>query len=132
MTGTFEFIDNSAIQGKSRKTIRSHVMKGKNAGKARPRHRQLVASQLERSMQIAQIEKTPWGGPKISIHLLSRLCNEMSSFSFPCVITPQAGVLFRECELTIPRALSCSLLTTNCSHALCERVYLSSRVLPGR
>jgi hypothetical protein len=37
MAGTFEFIDNSSLGPKSRRTIRSHVMRGKNTGKSRPR-----------------------------------------------------------------------------------------------
>lgn len=34
---SFQFVENSKINGAARKLIRSHVMKGKNIGKVRPR-----------------------------------------------------------------------------------------------
>lgn len=44
MAPQFEFIDNSLIDRKSRRTIRSHVMKGRNLGKVRTPRRPFRSS----------------------------------------------------------------------------------------
>jgi|SRR5687767_12956817 hypothetical protein len=42
MSASFAFVDNFAIDGRSRREIRSHVMRGKNTTKARASKRRVV------------------------------------------------------------------------------------------
>lgn len=44
---SFQFVDNTAIDGKTRKLIRSHAAKGKNAGKGRHQRRSLQAQEQQ-------------------------------------------------------------------------------------
>lgn len=47
---SFHFVDNSNINSKARKTIRSHVMKGKNCGKTRSKKEKQFNATTERSI----------------------------------------------------------------------------------
>jgi hypothetical protein len=76
-TMTFQFVENSKIDGNARKAIRSHVMKGKNVGKIRTQSTRMDLQTLCSTKTIA---------PKLVLHdepSQNAYCDETTIFSIP-------------------------------------------------
>jgi hypothetical protein len=82
----FRFVENNKIDAKSRKAIRSHVMKGKNAGKTRLR---TVLGNEDAEMNEKKIIPRP-------------LYDDVAYFQLPVQSTLHARRLIHECTLTFP------------------------------
>lgn len=103
-----QFITEGAIGPKERKLIRSHVMKGKNAGRPRPPRRTL--RDVCTSSQDAR-HTTPPGYDhskanelealysKQTLRLNRILWNDLTLASFPLYASPESGRFVYQCEL---------------------------------
>lgn len=84
------FVSDPAIGAKERRLIRSHVMKGKNAGKPRPPRKPLLHRELK-----AAISDLAARSERVNIKADQRLCphqplwNELSLTSYPYHIGPE-------------------------------------------
>jgi len=102
----FAFIDNATIDQRSRKLIRSHVMKGKNAGRTVKR-----ASRKPRAEQSPSTSIPPVCNPAFSKHIrirkpqedefriiiANRIGTGFLTFSYPLEITPHVASLLHDC-----------------------------------
>jgi hypothetical protein len=86
LTMEFRFVENNKIDAKSRKAIRSHVMKGKNAGKTRNR---TALSNEDVEMSAKKIIPRP-------------LYDDVAYFPLPVQSTLHARRLIHECTLVFP------------------------------
>ncbi|KAI1133365.1 hypothetical protein F5Y10DRAFT_287747 [Nemania abortiva] len=107
---SFQFVDNSDINRKARKLIRSHVMKGKNCGKVRVKRDRNPRPTVDKSIVPYGIRNTPsdnetsigaWGNPKCKSSILAvarQLANDMSllSLSSMMAIAPQTMLHLRQ------------------------------------
>lgn len=152
----FQFIDHSTIDLKSRKTIRSHVMKGKNVGKVRAPRRRPVTT-LE-ARPVAKPSTAPSASPivarpndtpsssnptsrtpspssrdrDIELFLSSipaRVGDEFDGLSLVYEAPSQAKRMLHSCERSLK--LNRELANMPCSHVKCQHVRLSSRVQYG-
>ena len=83
----FQFIDHSAIDVKSRKAIRSHVMKGKNAGKVRAPRRKPVTTLEARPAATAPAVPAALPTPPIG----SEAAENHSAVSLVTALTPMTS-----------------------------------------
>lgn len=112
MPAAFTFVDNFAIDGPTRKEIRSHVMKGKNKNKARassskspPEEAQEVSAQ--EPLQIAFYNPAKTASPKTSpktspknpkAQIPQRVGNDMTGIPLLGELNTQGRVHFKDCE----------------------------------
>jgi hypothetical protein len=104
-----QFITEGAIGPKERKLIRSHVMKGKNAGKTRPARRTLLHSNGKSRQDDHQ--PTPLGYDhskgnepealdcRQTLHMKRLFWNDLSLASFPQPVSPNLQNAIYKCEL---------------------------------
>ena len=103
-TMAFEFVENGSIDAKSRKRIRSHVMKGKNTGKTRPRYwRSRFAQQKPSPPEHPVVVNTTFSdgsnGKEVSLCPISySLGNAFSYFNFPSELQPRMREQIYQCE----------------------------------
>ena len=115
----FQFVENSKIDGAARKLIRSHVMKGKNVGKTRPRttckgHGEVpfpydnyaTTSSLEIPHQSTESSED-----KI-ISVPQTIGNSFSLITFPCQIQPYMRDRIYQCKDKAPLFTLVHLLLT--------------------
>lgn len=112
MVNTFAFVDNFAIDGRSRKEIRSHVMRGKNTSKARAKGQRCVPIQ-ERPEPEARTEEPK--EPQMLEMILHNtngwltatstmeqapitLPDDFSGVSFPVAMNKRSRLLIKQCE----------------------------------
>lgn len=104
----FQFVDNNATnESRSRKTIRSHVMKGKNRGKSIQRGRKNVRPNLvndvpHQKLAEAAIKAQASIFPEIAASNSSAFSNpfnghEFEYFAFPIQFTPTMRNLVYQC-----------------------------------
>jgi hypothetical protein len=99
----FQFVENDKIDARSRKLIRSHVMKGKNAGKTRRR----PTSEEDKQQDDRASSACPGavvalstkrvlfdGGPK---SIERPLGDELSYFTFPCPASSESISILQQC-----------------------------------
>lgn len=106
MATTFQFIDHSLIDRKSRRTIRSHVMKGKNVGKVRTPRRPPHGTEKTNLYNVNGHDaaapsispETGYDQPLVCPKLMARFGNELSGLSSACEMTPQARHFVHDCE----------------------------------
>ena len=117
MATTFAFIDYFNIHRKSRRTIRSHVMKGKNVGKVRvPKKRpsHVAKDRIAHNLDISLMDRRDNHSealpgffsqqldasdrPKNSPKLIVQVGKELSSLMSPHEITPQSRRSIHNCE----------------------------------
>lgn len=95
----FEFVENDKIDATSRKRIRSHVMKGKNAGKTR-RRQTTQDDSVSSTCDSSSTEKSGSSSPDEStdrwVKILRPLGDELAYFSFPAPIDRFARNLITE------------------------------------
>ena len=103
----FEFIDNSTINGGSRKLIRSHVMKGKNAGRSlkharKPRSQAKDADTTTRIAPLRLVDnvlndirqgQAAKDLDRTALAIRDWAWNGFLYFSFPLKLTPQVTYL---------------------------------------
>ncbi|CAG9983258.1 unnamed protein product [Clonostachys byssicola] len=98
---SFQFVDHSAIDKKARRSIRSHVMKGKNVGKVRTPRRHLAATSavvattskpkdVNRTQEPAISHEIDFFQARSSPKLLVQLGNELSGVKMPCSVSRQS------------------------------------------
>lgn len=86
------FVSDPAIGAKERRQIRSHVMRGKNAGKPRAPRKPLLHRDLDTNVSISKLQIE---GEEVSIKASPNLCpyqplwNELSLTSYPYYIGPE-------------------------------------------
>ncbi|KAH9886101.1 hypothetical protein F4778DRAFT_786823 [Xylariomycetidae sp. FL2044] len=112
----FKFVDNTAIDGESRRLIRRHVMKGRNLGKSYPMRRarrikaDATASNTS-SREIAVVDHTEdiphsgWDHTREPGLMLERqLGRGISWLSLPKTLTPESNRLIHDflCQLASP------------------------------
>lgn len=108
MSTAFTFIDHARIDGKSRRAIRSHVMKGKNVGKIRvPRtSRALIGkSKTVEAHEDVQIVSPETSSQKAtisintqrSLQLAVRVGNDLTSLGSQLEITAQSRRSIHNC-----------------------------------
>ncbi|CAH0044786.1 unnamed protein product [Clonostachys solani] len=95
---SFQFVDHSAIDKKARRSIRSHVMKGRNVGKVRTPRRPLAATgavvaiaskprDVNRAQELAISHEIDFSLARSSPKLLVQLGNELSGVKMPCSVS---------------------------------------------
>jgi len=89
---SFRFVENNNIDETTRKQIRSHVMKGKNAGKVRPRTRKEQGGQ--RHVDQNTTEESD-GNSKVSVP--RAVGNLFSTIAFPYELRPDMMNLLYKC-----------------------------------
>ncbi|KAI8953458.1 hypothetical protein F4801DRAFT_115965 [Xylaria longipes] len=105
---SFRFVDNSNINSKTRKTIRSHVMKGKNCGKTRSKKEKQSKPTTERSIITHRTggalssneppittSEHPWDRNSM-LAVTRQLANDPTLMSSTTRITPQAMLHFQQ------------------------------------
>lgn len=106
---SFRFVENGNIDEAARKLIRSHVMKGKNVGKARPRLARKPKGDEEESPLSGEIWPADFEKPNLSGDYLAvgattmisaprPLGTTFSSFTFPCQLQPYMENLLYQCK----------------------------------
>jgi len=103
---SFHFVDNSLIDKKARKLIRSHVMKGKNVGKVRePRRNEIVRTRYNATPDTGnghdyteiQTKTTRKAEYDNTVAALSRrVGNDLTLLSFPVKVNRQSMVQLQE------------------------------------
>lgn len=111
MEKSFQFVDGANIDDIARKSIRSHVMKGKNARRTVHRQSRLsLTSWLPPGHNAAQ--RTPQGSRKdedsTSISMKSmkvsrNLGSLFLTFKFPIELTPDSITVVNQCKPKRPR-----------------------------
>jgi hypothetical protein len=107
MAMAFQFVENYKIDGNTRKVMRSHVMKGKNVGKVRPKFAQKETQTLyynkriepKRALQIPR-RQTPRCDETVAFSVPRTPGSLISSFSFPGEMQPYGFMekLIYHCE----------------------------------
>jgi hypothetical protein len=102
---SFQFIDESKIDGNARKLIRSHVMKGKNAGQTGPRPPRKGKQSLaykekrgERREIPILCKKTAESYGQTAVSVSANVGNAFSLFQFPCEMQPYMRELIVQCK----------------------------------
>lgn len=109
----FQFVDNSDINNKSRKLIRSHVMKGKNIGKIRIKKDKNPKPEANNNNN-SIITRRPWGYPNINglpvtdpgnphsrdaiISVTRQIVNDLSLLA-PTKVAPQAMLHLQQSKI---------------------------------
>lgn len=106
MSGSFAFVDNFAIDQRSRKQIRSHVMKGKNTTRARNAtgrrpNRQQVDADSEDSASPSEIILHNFADAfhaRASVpQPFAQICGAFAGVHFPVAIDDREQLLVRQC-----------------------------------
>jgi hypothetical protein len=85
-----QFVSEPTIGPKERRLIRSHVMKGKNAGKPRPARSRLIHRSIEAPKCTANdVSDECQLYAKHSLSLPRLFWNELSLASYPCHLGPE-------------------------------------------
>jgi hypothetical protein len=93
---SFQFVENNNIDEAARKRIRSHVMKGKNAGKVRPRTRQRQGTKYIPSCD--DWNTTDENGRNHDVVSVPRGVGDIfSTLTFPCEFKPHMKDLLYKC-----------------------------------
>jgi hypothetical protein len=92
----FRFVNNGGIDGDTRKIIRSHVMKGKNAGKTHRRRKQRGAA-----MDVDVSTSFPLSTSSSVISLPRMPGHSFSFFPFPVDEQPYMREHIFKCKLTL-------------------------------
>lgn len=109
----FQFINNADIGHRSRRLIRSHVMKGKNAGRVlHPRRQRKAILQPTPAKQPARparhcpdTEEEPGENESCGLLWVDRqVGHELSWIALPFALTTDATVLLRQCRHATPLA----------------------------
>lgn len=103
MERTFQFVDNSAtVDGVTRKLVRSHVMKGKNAGKTvhRRSRLELGASRTTRRYfeTLSEDEAAKRRNLEISRPVERNLGNVLNTFHFPVELNESSLKSMHQCK----------------------------------
>jgi hypothetical protein len=101
MAQTFFFINGIHVDKASKRQVRRHVMKGKNAGKTVNRPSRLKQHDAKRiSNRGVQDERTTDEGDPmaISIPAFGNLSNTSSVFWLPVEVTHQSLIVIHECK----------------------------------
>jgi hypothetical protein len=114
---SFQFVENGKIDGAARKLIRSHVMKGKNVGKIRPRRTPKVQREpslshdgYAASLSIGISCRSPEDSKDTVISVPQTIGNSLSYFAFPCQLQPHMRDLIYQCMDKVPLHSCLSLL----------------------
>lgn len=101
-------MDNDKIDGVTRKLIRRHVMKGKNAGKVRMRPRRKdkdevrffgsYESYVVDLLILTDILQSAGDGETKVISVPWAVGNDFSPFTFPCEMQPYMRELIHQCK----------------------------------
>jgi len=92
---SFQFVENNNIDEAARKRIRSHVMKGKNAGKVRPRNRQ---KQGAKHIPSHDDRKPTDKNDELGVLSVPRAVGDISpTLTFPCELKPYMKDLLHKC-----------------------------------
>ena len=106
---SFQFVDGANIDSTARKSIRSHVMKGKNARRTIHRQSRLNLSSSwpppnhkapQRTLQGSRRDEDPTG---ISMQVSRNLGSVFLTFRFPIELTPHSIKVVNQCEPKLPR-----------------------------
>lgn len=112
MTTTLVFVDHDfVIDRKARRTIRSHVLKGKAAGRVRaPRRPPHAAKRLEHlgTSYASHDDVLPVYFSQKSTGAITQVGNSLSGLTSPCEMTAQSRRSVHDCEL--PRQPSQNIL----------------------
>ncbi|KAI3326228.1 hypothetical protein HD806DRAFT_532877 [Xylariaceae sp. AK1471] len=98
----FHFVDNSIIDSKARKLIRSHVMKGKNVGKTRTPRRKYSrptpssSTIAGRTGNASDGKESPNSSESTIIAVTRQVCNDLSFLSFPAKVARQSMIHLRQ------------------------------------
>ncbi|OAK98702.1 hypothetical protein IQ06DRAFT_378573 [Phaeosphaeriaceae sp. SRC1lsM3a] len=84
-----QFVNDTAIGPEERRLIRSHVMRGKNAGRPRPPRKPLVHRKEELSISRSDDKRQEVGEIKHILYPHQPLWNELSLTSYPYYIGPE-------------------------------------------
>lgn len=101
----FQFVENSKIDGAARKLIRSHVMKGKNVGKTRPRTKHKGQEEIPfphdsyaGALSLRMPCKSTEANENKIISVPQTIGNSFSFFTFPCQMKPYMREEIYQCE----------------------------------
>jgi len=92
---SFQFVENNNIDEAARKRIRSHVMKGKNAGKVRPRNRQKQRTNLNPGED--DWKPTDKNDMYEALSVPRTVGDIFSTLTFPCEFKPYMKELLHKC-----------------------------------
>jgi hypothetical protein len=114
---TFEFIDNAAIDRKTRKLIRSHAATGKNVGQKRPSRRKKQVSLGERRTVIPRDSRADEGSrqckrdsQEVALRIEMPISDGLFVVGFPIDLTPTSKILFH--KGTVRPKNACNAWTT--------------------
>ncbi|VUC21586.1 unnamed protein product [Clonostachys rosea] len=105
---SFQFVDHSAINKKARRSIRSHVMKGRNVGKVRTPRRPLAATKavvalaskprdVNCNQEVDTAHEIDFYQARSSPKLLLQLGNELSGVKMPCSVSQHSRRFIHDC-----------------------------------
>lgn len=89
----FQFVEHGAVTQRKRRAMRSHVMKGKNAGKILPSRGQQHKS-VSKPQNIATHEN-------MIMSLRRMVGNNLSSYSPGTDLTPYTRLVLNQCRFTL-------------------------------
>jgi hypothetical protein len=99
---SFEFIDNSNIDRRSRKVIRRHVAKGKNAGKviSRPKHSEARSKAATKQASVdALIEQAAVVARELAFRppLERQFSDSLAVMTFPAEVSARSRGMVQNC-----------------------------------
>ncbi|KAI0100180.1 hypothetical protein GGR51DRAFT_374339 [Nemania sp. FL0031] len=115
---SFQFVDNSDINRKTRKIIRSHVMKGRNCGKVRIKRdrnpqpttsRSIIAYRPENASNDDDASNTALGNPQSNSSIIAvarQLANDLTLLSSTSTIAPRTMLHLRQLAFFIIDVIS--------------------------
>lgn len=130
---SFQFIDQSSIDRKVRRNIRSHVMRGKNVGKVRPPRKQPTTLGATDAQSLSLQREITFSEAKSSPKLLIQLGSELSGVRTPCNISTHSRRFLHDC-LFLHTVLLLGIIQT-CSHRqtfIIVMCYIADSVYPSQ